>query len=72
MNEKEESAGIEEKFGRLLNDHLALAVRVSQMENALQWNQKQKNRDNEATLQKVTSIQDIMRNSRKKTVEKHR
>lgn len=56
------------QFGRLLNDHLALAERVSQMESALQWNQKQRNRDNQPTLQKVTSFHDIMRNSRKKTV----
>jgi hypothetical protein len=68
VNEKEQSEGIEEQFGRLLNDHMALAERVSQMESALQWNQKSRNRDNQTTLQKVTSIHDIMRNSRKKTV----
>ena len=56
------------QFGRLLNDHLALAERVSQMESTLQWKQKQRNRDNQPTLQKVTSFHDIMRNSRKKTV----
>jgi hypothetical protein len=68
MGEKEQSEGIEVQFGRLLNDHLALAERVSQMESALQLNQKSMSRDNQATLQKVTSIHDIMRNSRKKTV----
>lgn len=68
MNEKEESEGIEEQFERLLNDHLALAERVSQMESALHSNQKHRNQDNQTTLQKVTSIHDIMRSSRKKTV----
>jgi hypothetical protein len=48
---------------------LALAERVARIEELLGREEKgQAGRDNQHTLHKVTSIQDLMRGSRKQTV----
>jgi len=62
-----------EQYGNLLKEHKQLAHRVSQIEEFL-FSGSVKNsflvKDNATTLNRVTSIQDIMRHSRKKTVGK--
>jgi hypothetical protein len=58
-----------------MNEHLALVDRVARIENILMSKNPNKTflgKDNQNTLHKVTSIQDLMRNSRMKTSEKAR
>jgi hypothetical protein len=56
-----------------MNEHLALVDRVARIENILMSKNANKTflgKNNQTTLHKVTSIQDLMRNSRMKTSEK--
>lgn len=60
-------------YGALLSEHLALAERVAKIEELLAGGEKRgvAVRDNQSTLQKITSIQDLAR-GKKGTVEKGR
>jgi hypothetical protein len=62
-----------EEYNQLLSDHIQLANRVGQIEEFLLSKGNYPSfaiKDNQSTLNKVTSIQDLMRHSRKKTIPK--
>lgn len=69
--EEPERIDLREQYGQLLNEHLVLAERVAKIEELLSPKNEKNSylaKDNQSTLQRVTSIQDLMKNSRKRTV----
>lgn len=68
------ASNMAEQYGQLLNEHIQLANRVAQIEELLfSGSAKQTflaKAGTQSTVNKVPSIQDLMRSSRKKTVGK--